>query len=314
MNSSQETRIGLVKLDYLTLIAVSGADAEHFLQGQFSNDVVAIEGQNGQLNAYCTPKGRALSIFQLFRKDNQFWMLVPSDITDSLIKRLRMYLMRAKVVFDVLPKDHYLTGIGAPSDQELIENAAYAPDSTILYPKGQTDRFIVINENTEQLDQASILQSSELQSDEPWKRIDIESGIPQVYTSTLESFIPQNVNLDMIDGVNFRKGCYPGQEIVARLKYLGKSKQRMTIGEIYLGQHQDKLSIAPGTELFTSDRPDQKAGVIVDAVEISENNFKVTAIIPAKLIGITSDAATLFVGNISGPTLNQSTMPYSISE
>ena len=293
----------LVDIRHMCLISIRGEDSKSFLQGQFSNDITRIQGSAGQLNAYCTPKGRAVSIFQLFEQSAQYWMLIPADIEESLLKRLRMFVMRAKVRFHTMPENQIIGGIGEFEDTR---------DSGLLVikPKGDIKRFIIVS--TEGEEKISDIRESYpcLDEGDSWKLVDIQSGIPQVYSSTSENFIPQNVNLDITDGVNFRKGCYPGQEIVARLKYLGKSKQRMAIGTINLSSADTIKSVEPGDEIFSTERPDQKSGVVVDAVHVSNNCFWVSAVVPVTHIG----KVGLHLGTATGPVFTQTELPYELTE
>ncbi len=286
---------GFIKLDYLTLVKIEGNDAESFLQGQLTNDLHLLKEHFGQLNAYCTPKGRALAIFQLFRDKNCFWMLIPDSISDGILKRLKMYVMRSKVSFTIQDTNRYIGAIGKS------ENAIFNHQS-VFELNGPFQRSLIINEN-QAIDMGDNDDSDTIAEDDAWRLLDIRSGIPQVYLDTSEVFIPQNVNLDIIDGVNFQKGCYPGQEIVARLKYLGKSKQRM--GRARISAQND---ISPGDSIFSEERPNQKSGTIVDAVKIADNSFEVSVMVPALKV----DMKGLHLGSVSGPELEYLQLPYSI--
>jgi folate-binding Fe-S cluster repair protein YgfZ len=131
---------GFIKLDYMTLVKIEDSDAESFLQGQLTNDLNLLEEHCGQINAYCTPKGRALAIFQLFRDKDCFWMLIPHDIADSLLKRLRMYVMRSKVTFTIQDTDTYIGAIGK-SPPEICDH----PSTFALNDHFQ--RTLIVNES-----------------------------------------------------------------------------------------------------------------------------------------------------------------------
>ena len=284
---------GFIKLDSMTLVKIEDSDAESFLQGQLTNDLNLLEERCGQINAYCTPKGRALAIFQLFRDKDCFWMLIPHDIADSLLKRLRMYVMRSKVTFTIQDTDTYIGVIGK-SPPEICDH----PSTFALNDHFQ--RTLIVNES-QAIDTGD--SNDSIADGNVWKLLDIRAGIPQVYAKTSEVFIPQHVNLDIIGGVNFQKGCYPGQEIVARLKYLGKSKQRM--GRARINKQEN---IAPGDSIFSEQRPNQKSGVIVDAVKLADNRFEVSVMVPASKL----DMKGLHLDSASGPELDCLQLPYSI--
>ena len=287
------SKSGFIKIDYLSLVKIEGSDAESFLQGQLTNDLSLLKEHCGQVNAYCTPKGRALAIFQLFRDNGCFWMLIPQDITDSLLKRLRMFVMRSKVAFTIQEKSNHIGAIG-----RLPESIS--THQSVFQLNDHFQRTLVIDEHNN-IDISSIANSA--MSGDVWKLLDIRSGIAQVYENTTETFIPQNVNLEIIDGVSFSKGCYPGQEIVARLKYLGKSKQRMGRAKIKL---QD--NVTPGDSIFSEERPNQKSGVIVDAVKVTNDCFEVSVMIPASKLNMEG----LHLNSESGPVLEYLELPYSI--
>ena len=284
---------GFVNLDHMALIKIDGADAESFLQGQLTNDLDLLREHCGQINAYCTPKGRALAIFQLFRDKNWFWMLIPQEIADGLLKRLKMYVMRAKVTFIIQKTDTYIGAVGKSATE-------YSDHQSTFELNDHFQRTLIVSES-QALDIGASPDSAADGS--IWKLLDIRAGIPQVYANTNEVFIPQNVNLDIIGGVSFRKGCYPGQEIVARLKYLGKSKQRM--GRAHINEQE---SVVPGDGIFSEERPNQKSGVIVDAVRLADKSFEVSAMVPASKM----DMKGLHLNSVSGPELDCLQLPYSI--
>ena len=290
--SSADTR--LIDLDHLQLVRVTGEDAENFTQAQFSNDVSELDNERAQLQGYCNPKGRALAILRLLRHhEHGFWMLVPVSIAEPLLKRLQMFVLRAKVKFEV-EQDYTALGLLGPLP-------AGAENGDIYQVEGHIERKVGIFPNS-QLPGAQANTDVCLHHDF-WKLIDILSGIPQVYQATSEAFIPQNINLELVNGVSFRKGCFPGQEIVARLKYLGKSKQRLAIASV-----ESSKIVQPGDEIFSEHRPDQKAGMVVDAVEIDNSTYQASVMIPA----VQPSSGAMHIGSVSGPALELQPLPYSI--
>ena len=135
--------------------------------------------------------------------------------------------------------------------------------------------------------------------DDIWRLIDIHSGIPQIYAATAEAFIPQMINLDFVAGLSFTKGCYPGQEIVARLRYLGKVKQRMIAATVAINAAQ------PGDPIYTAGN-EQKVGTIVDAVQTDKQEFTISTTAPA---GVSEALQTS-----DGSKLNLISLPYSTAE
>jgi len=284
----------LIDLSPLKLISVTGDDAFSFLQAQFSNDLSLLDNKNCQLHAYCNPKGRTLAVIRIVRNNSGFWLIVPENISEALINRLKMYVLRAKV--QIVPETDFLhfgvLGEKLQPDFEVFQyNVDTAiPGSIVIANSEDTTTHFKAN--------STIICHSSL-----WRWLDIKSGIPQVYANTAESFIPQTINLDLVDGISFRKGCFPGQEIVARLKYLGKPKQRLIVAEV-----ESTNDIKPGDEIFTLEKPDQKSGQVVDAVNIGDHQFQISAMVPATMV----ESGDLRLGSVDGPGLRRNKMPYEI--
>ncbi|NKB76219.1 MAG: hypothetical protein GKR96_04030 [Gammaproteobacteria bacterium] len=294
----------VIDLGPLTLANVTGPESEAFLQGQFSNDLGVLNINDCQLHGYCNPKGRALSLIRIMRKEEGFWLLIPQGISTQIINRLKMFKMRAKVDIELETQNFAFGLIGDTlSDVDL-------PSETLTYNvAGILTRKIAIAPQNEQTVSLLLAQKSRHQnsvsflSHDAWRLIDILSGIPQVYAETLEEFIPQMINLDLVEGVSFKKGCYPGQEIVARLRYLGKLKQRMLIAHV-----STNATISSGDPLFTHAKPDQKSGVVVDAINISNNEAMLTAMVPTAIF----EQGDLMLNSVEGPTLTRRPLPYEI--
>jgi len=259
----------VVALDSLALIEVSGDDAQEFLQGQFSNDIDAVAAIDDagnapaagcQLNAYCNPKGRALAVIRVMRYWNGWLLLVPAALAESLIKRLRMFVLRAKVSIEQRPWVLW-SFIDAPVLTRVAEDnesvACVAVD-------GVVPRRLIFGEFPPMGAFARIDALPLQLTDAPWRLADILSGVAQIYPQTAEQFIPQFLNLDRAGGLSFSKGCYPGQEIVARLRYRGRVKQRMVAARA-----RGIDALAPGDPLYAGDS-DNKIGTVVDALRIGD--------------------------------------------
>ena len=275
-------------------IAFSGEDALDFLQGQFTNDLASQQPGEQRINGYCNPKGRLLAVFRMLRDHDRWVMVIPRDLCDAMAKRLTLYRMRAKVTIEVL-EDVQLIGIGGTpetglpdwagdhvwqiDDQRWIALVARDGDSDVIPAMNPDDRL--------------------------WQIDEIRSGIPTVTGETSEQFIPQHINLDLVGGVSFSKGCYPGQEIVARLRYLGKLKQRMIGGTVVADESQ---SIQPGTPVFTPERGDTKAGLVVAAAADGSTHHLLINV-PAGSI----ESGDLHIGAADGPVVDRVALPYDIT-
>lgn len=282
-----------VYLDYLTLVSVTGDDTESFLQNQLSNDIPAIPDGRVQLNAYCNPKGRALAILRLLKRPGGgFWMLVPSDLAESLIKRLRIYVMRAKVDIRVDDENAMIGLIGRRPASMNASEFDYG---------GHIERTIAIGQPAALAELAG--GSDAFLGGDFWKLCDILSGLPQVYGQTVGECIPQHVNMDIVNGISFSKGCYPGQEIIARLKYLGKSKYRLCAATAEIPK-----PVFPGEPLFTSEQPRQKAGVVIDAVTTGKGRCCLSAMLKIDR----GEHPRVYLGSADGPGLTLGSLPYSV--
>ena len=290
-----------IALDSLAFIKVHGTDAQEFLQGQLSNDIAAIADNAAQLNAYCNPKGRMLAVMRVVRHGDGFGMIVPRELADGLIARLKMYVLRAKVEIGI-DADLALAGRIGVGDVDNADNIKWASVA------GIESRQIGIGDKKTIGAIADLCGGGEMTSgggDDAWRRIDILSGIAQVYPATAEQFIPQMVNLDLVDGVSFSKGCYPGQEIIARLRYLGKVKQRMLVGTVDGGDNADIGDIAVGASVYAQD--EKKVGIVVDAVKYAGE-----IIVGATAAADLGNDAELRIGAPDGAALTRIELPYSI--
>ena len=261
---------GVAALTHFGLLQFTGTDAAAFLQGQLSCDVNALQPGHAVYGSYNTPKGRMLASFLLWRDETGFTMQLPRSVCEATRKRLSMYVLRSKVTVSDVSDDYVLlgaAGTGAiPMLASLITAApaaalamATVSGARLLRLDSARVLIIVDHEHGHALTEA-LTAKLHLLSTELWDWTDIRAGIPYITPATQDQFVPQMANLDLIDGVSFTKGCYPGQEIVARMHYLGKLKQRM-----YLAAVPDEDLPQPGDKLYSPDTSAQATGMIVNA-------------------------------------------------
>ncbi len=253
------------------VIHVTGADAETFLQAQLTNDVNALDTRHWQRSAYCNPKGRVIAVLEITREDDGFWVTTHTELLQPLVKRLSMYVLRAKVEFNVLESIKSI-GLGGESIGVLIEEqwremadenfAIQWQDDVLIRRIGASQQRLVLTGPEKKLSELQQQLGTVCASapDSEWRRLNILDGIPGVWAATSEEFTPQALNLDLLDGVSFNKGCYPGQEIVARMHFLGKSKQRM-----HQAKTSGNVSLKPGDPVYREDH-EQRMGTVVDAI------------------------------------------------
>ena len=274
----------LCDLSHLALLAVEGEDAVSFLQGQVTNDVKLLEGSNAHLTAHCNPKGRVLALFLAFSLNGTINLQFNKILLAPILKRLKMYVMRSKVDINDLSESILKFGING-ADAEQILSPLFSSLPTKNYALVSLDNVAIIklpsiNGHTrfEILSDAetapalwnAIKEKCQLVGKPCWDWLDIQSGIPDVTQNTQEKFVPQMLNLDLINGINFKKGCYTGQEIIARTHYLGSVKRRT-----YLASIASNTSPETGDKLLDNKQND--IGQIVRVAANANNGFDVLA-------------------------------------
>lgn len=305
----------LVDLSHRHLIKASGADTKDFLQGQFCNDVANVNESHSQLSAYCTPKGRILANFRLYQATDDYYMSMSSDIVDATLKRLRMFVMRSQVTLDDVSNEQIQIGIGGPEAAQLLEqhfNKVPAVANEVIKYNSicciriatELPRFELIGpiEDMKKLWQ-TLSTSSQPVANHYWTWLDIQGGIPSITSPVVEAFVPQMINLQWIDGLSFKKGCYPGQEIVARTHYLGKLKRRM-----YLAHVNTPDCPAPGDDLHRfADPQGQAAGKILLSHPAPQGGCDMLAVM--QIDAVESDQ--IIANRDSKMVLEFNTLPYS---
>lgn len=234
----------MADLSHLGLLQAEGGDAVTFLQGQVTNDVRLLDGSNSHYAGYCNPKGRMLALFLVFAHHDRLHLQLHGGLKEAVLKRLRMYVLRSKVVLTDASDTVIRLGIAGPESTALLErifgNAPQTPhalltlpEATLLRLPGPAPRYEVFcaPEQAPALWHQLKTTATPVGAD-AWEWLEIQTGIPDVTPSTVEAFVPQMLNLDLLGGINFKKGCYTGQEIVARTHYLGKVKRRTVLAHI----------------------------------------------------------------------------------
>jgi folate-binding protein YgfZ len=247
------------------VLEVSGEDAATFLQGQLTNDIHQVTNQHAIYSGFCNPKGRLIGFFIIIKFNESYLLILPRSILENIHKKLSMYILRSKVkltmqdeaiqIYGLLDKNKNSNNEALPKNHLDVLNSN---ECHIIKLQG-VGRFMLVG--LKDACQALIHENPELlvnQDINLWKQEEILSGSPNIYPATQEAFIPQSLNLDLIDAINFKKGCYTGQEIVARTHYLGKPKRRM-----FIAKAQAELNSSIGDPI---DFNGQAIGHIVDLV------------------------------------------------
>jgi len=307
----------LCDLSHYGLIQAVGPESESFLQNQFCNDVHSVSTLQSQLNAYCTPKGRVLAFFRLFQRGDDYWLRLPREILESTLSRLRMYVMMTKTTLndssDTLARMGY-AGPQAGQHLRALFDAVPATTDAVTQTAGLTiiciqpdTRFEIYGDETamqnlwQQLaDKATPVGAG------AWELLDIHAALPDVYAATREAFVPQMLNLQAINALSFKKGCYPGQEIVARMHYLGKLKRRM-----FVAHTDDDTPVQPGDTLYAEgSESGQGVGKVVRTRTSPEGGSDMLAVIEIS----SAEERALRLHDTNGPLLKLLTLPYTIEE
>lgn len=297
------------------LLRVSGKDAENFLQSQLSNDVKYVSETSSQLSGYCTPKGRLLALFRMVKHHNDYLLILPESLLEATLKRLQMYVMRSDVTITDISNEFVQLGLVGEQLPTLLtaqfDDVPKSPDTSqtfrdgiLVRLSGLQPRFLLLTEQAA----ASPIWEQLTKNCKPvgqavWTLSCIDAGMPDIYPETIETFVPQMVNLQAINGLSFTKGCYPGQEIVARTKYLGKLKRCL-----YLGEIDSAEALAPATDIYDDSDNTQSIGKIVNAQIDKNGHTRLLAVLQIS----SADNHLLFVGDKKGPEISLKTLPYAL--
>ena len=309
-----------VDLSHLGVIAVSGPDATDFLQGQLSNDLRELSETHTQLNSHCSAKGRMLANFRVVQIEGRLLLVLPRQQLEPLLKRLRMFLLRANAAVDDISDDLVCIGlVGAcvepslkhafgdlPTDVNAMKRTG---DTLLIRCAGSQPRYLLIGPNdSARAGWEAVRAAGAVPANlDLWSLHDIRAGIPTVLPETSDAFVPQMANMQLIDGVSFHKGCYTGQEVVARMQYLGKLKRRMYVARVQLDA--DSETPAPGTLLSSpGSTSEQASGRVVNAVATAPCEWEMLVVAEISA----AEGGELHLGE-QGPMLAISPPPYGFS-
>jgi len=302
----------IADLAHFGVLAASGADAREFLHAQLSCDVRNLAVNASTYGCYCSPKGRVIANFLLWQESDSFRLLMPRSVLSVLQSRLQKFVLRAKVALTDRTHEDVILGLAGP---DAVRAATMVVDETpqTAHTIAATGGKTLIALEAAQL--VFVLPAKEAPGiwnrlvamlkpvgTSCWEWLDISRGLPWVTGPTQEAFVPQMLNLELLGAINFKKGCYPGQEVVARAQYRGEVKRRLRLAQV----RSDTVP-SPGQELFSDDQPKQSAGTIVNAAPAPESGFDVLAV--AQKEAAASSAVRL--GSPIGPVLQFRALPYA---
>ncbi len=286
------------------VIRAHGADAASFLHGQLTKDVQHLGERNAVLAGYCTAKGRLLASFVVWRTGSDELLLACSaDVLPSTLKRLSMFVLRAQCKLSDASATLALHGLAGPA-----ATAWLGPNARVMWQRSELlgghairlpdaaglARYLLA------LPAGSVGPSLPALTPDAWRWLEVGSGVPRIEQTTVEQFVPQMVNFELVGGVNFQKGCYPGQEVVARSQYRGTIKRRAFVFTC-------ANAARPGQEVFNSADAEQPAGMVVNAASLAGAHL---ALVEMKLAAL--DDGTLHLGSATGPLFERVAQPYAV--
>ncbi len=318
----------------LAVFEVSGADAVSFLQGQITNDIAGAPLGIARLAGYCTPQGRLLATMVLSHttsRDDESPVLhgiIKRDILTPVLKRLSMFVMRAKAKFSETQRvvrgislqsgdiAEFEALIGCRLPVTVWEKTDTAEGTWITAPSNGLLRWWLISDADQAIAVDALLSHCSVGKVQDWHALDVVEGLPWIQAAIQDLFIPQTLNLDLIQGVSFTKGCYPGQEIVARSHYRGTLKRRMVAAIV--AQPQDNglagnssgaalQALLPGADIYDGSRTDQVCGRIINAAITDDKTY---LLIESSFEAV--DHAMLRAISADGPALTVQSMPYVV--
>ena len=298
----------------LGLIRASGADAHSFLHSQLTQDVLKLGENEVRLAGYCSAKGRMYAMFDIWADGETVYLLTQRSVMETVLKRLRMFVLRAKVVLEDVSEQYAISGY--VGEDALAQQTRVTEGNTVrlgILPaviseaNSTVPREIRIDSTPHGIESADI---------ELWQWLDIRAGIAHVSADISEAFVPQMMNLDRIGGVNFKKGCYPGQEIVARSHYLGKLKRRMQAASMGFANATERdqalTQLRIGMDVYSSADPAQPAGQLLAYARSPVNDTQMDVLYEVSLPLLENDAQ-LSLKDLTAPWQRRD-LPYLLSD
>lgn len=290
------------------VIRVAGDEAATFLQGQLSNDIRLVTPELAQYSTYSTPKGRMLANFLIWQADDAYFLLCRLDLLEPTLKRLKMYVMRSKVTLEAAKVE--LWGINEAMVAGLLGDVPPLPQASLSVSATRLGSVIQLGLGfallaTEATTEHTWPASAQALDVQHWQWVHIAAGLPWISAATVEAFVPQMANMDALGAIHFKKGCYTGQEVVARLHYLGKSKRRL-----YRIGLADDVELAEGADLYGRDgETSVKVGQIVNIAPDLTQEFGQQAL---AVIQIAAWETGIFADATLTQKVSQLSLPYEV--
>ena len=252
-------------LSHLSILSFSGSDVSDFLQGQMTQDINSISNQSYKMTSILNPKGRMIVSGLIKKSEDVFFLIIRKDLSEDILNWLSRYILRSDVIITI--EDFNIIGLNNENHKKLINDQDNSQQLNIAPIDADKDRYILIINNEVVTEDNSIQSINE----NDWILADIKRGLAIIDKNNSEKYIPQMINLDLLEGISFSKGCYTGQEVVARVQHRGKIKQRM----FYITFESNSNEIDAQSEVMCDDK---KVGSIVISKK-SDNYFHALAVI-----------------------------------
>jgi folate-binding protein YgfZ len=301
LKSARDATI-IAPLAHLGLIECAGEEAKTFLHNQVTSDINHLGRDAAQHSAWCSAKGRMLASFLLFRDGDAFQVQLSADLAPAVQKRLQMFVLRTKVKIRDLSPSYELIGLsGVQAEAALHQAVLPVPLRTLdtaTFASGKVIRLdalrfeIVVHSEAAAALWEKLAVVARPVGTPAWQWLDIRAGIPLINEATKEEFVPQMANFDQLGGVSFHKGCYPGQEIVARTQYLGKVKR-------HLYRISAAVPMRAGNAIYSPENPDHPCGMVANGAPAPEGGYLALAVIQENFV-TTGD---LELGSPDGPRI-----------
>lgn len=304
-------------LSQFGVIDANGDDAASFLHNQLTNDIQHLDVTGARLAGYCSPKGRLLASFLTWKTGETIRLLISKDLQASVQKRLSMFILRAKAKLTDDSDKLLVVGLAGDVRDALAAKFDALPDGVHVKVDDPSGTLIRLPDAAgrlrylwvgpkEAVEARLAALEGKLQhvAPEVWDWLDIHAGEPRITHAVSEQFVPQMVNYDVLGGVNFKKGCYPGQEVVARSQYRGTIKRRTALASVTAGLDAAR----GGIELFHSDDPGQPCGMVINAAAAPDGGVDLLA--EMKLAAL--ESGSVHLGAADGPALRFLPLPYAL--
>ena len=261
------------------LLAASGDDARAFLHGQLTNDIEHLAPDQARMAGWCSAKGRLLATFLIVPHEGAYLLQVARDLAATVAKRLSMFILRSKVKLADASDAWVQFGLWGEGAERVLSGFEIPLPAQVMHATRRegliavcvaAQRYLLLAPAAERARLAAPLAAGDAQA---WTLEEIHAGRPLVTQATQDQFVPQMVNFELVGAVDFQKGCYPGQEIVARAQYRGQVKRRMV-------RARGAVALSPGQDLYSDDLPGQASGTVVSAAPAPDGGIELLAVVP----------------------------------